>query len=217
MKRSCLIVCSVALLLCALSCQRDPWTAWERKVITQSDSVMYVTVMPEDSVFLRASSRDIPERAFGTPELQTLIAKMLATVNDPSQGGVGIAAPQVGINRRIVCLQRLDLAGEPFEPYINIQIDSLAGEITVGQEGCLSLPGLSGMVPRHTRVHVTYRTPEGTHVAEWIDGFTAVIFQHECDHLDGMLYTDRADSVFTDAAWAAEREAFTYDRPAWWE
>ena len=217
MKRSCLIVCSVALLLCALSCQRDPWTAWERKVITQSDSVMYVTVMPEDSVFLRASSRDIPERAFDTPELQTLIAKMLATVNDPSQGGVGIAAPQVGINRRIVCLQRLDLAGEPFEPYINIQIDSLAGEITVGQEGCLSLPGLSGMVPRHTRVHVTYRTPEGTHVAEWIDGFTAVIFQHECDHLDGTLYTDRADSVFTDAAWAAEREAFTYDRPAWWE
>ncbi|MCR5070388.1 MAG: peptide deformylase [Bacteroidales bacterium] len=217
MKRSCLIVCSVALLLCALSCQRDPWTAWERKVITQSDSVMYVTVMPEDSVFLRASSRDIPERAFGTPELQTLIAKMLATVNDPSQGGVGIAAPQVGINRRIVCLQRLDLAGEPFEPYINIQIDSLAGEITVGQEGCLSLPGLSGMVPRHTRVHVTYRTPEGTHVAEWIDGFTAIIFQHECDHLDGTLYTDRADSVFTDAAWAAEREAFTYDRPAWWE
>jgi len=217
MKRTCLIVCSVALLLCALSCQRDPWTAWERKVITQSDSVMYVTVMPEDSVFLRASSRDIPERAFGTPELQTLIAKMLATVNDPSQGGVGIAAPQVGINRRIVCLQRLDLAGEPFEPYFNIQIDSLAGEITVGQEGCLSLPGLSGMVPRHTRVHVTYRTPEGTHVAEWIDGFTAVIFQHECDHLDGTLYTDRADSVFTDAAWAAEREAFTYDRPAWWE
>ena len=217
MKRTCLIVCSVALLLCALSCQRDSWTAWERKVITQSDSVMYVTVMPEDSVFLRASSRDIPERAFGTPELQTLIAKMLATVNDPSQGGVGIAAPQVGINRRIVCLQRLDLAGEPFEPYINIQIDSLAGEITVGQEGCLSLPGLSGMVPRHTRVHVTYRTPEGTHVAEWIDGFTAVIFQHECDHLDGTLYTDRADSVFTDAAWAAEREAFTYDRPAWWE
>lgn len=217
MKRTCLIVCSVALLLCALSCQRDPWTAWERKVVTQSDSVMYVTVMPEDSVFLRASSRDIPERAFGTPELQTLIAKMLATVNDPSQGGVGIAAPQVGINRRIVCLQRLDLAGEPFEPYINIQIDSLAGEITVGQEGCLSLPGLSGMVPRHTRVHVTYRTLEGTHVAEWIDGFTAVIFQHECDHLDGTLYTDRADSVFTDAAWAAEREAFTYDRPAWWE
>lgn len=217
MKRTCLIVCSVALLLCALSCQRDPWTAWEREVITQSDSVMYVTVMPEDSVFLRASSRDIPERAFGTPELHTLIAKMLATVNDPSQGGVGIAAPQVGINRRIVCLQRLDLAGEPFEPYINIQIDSLAGEITVGQEGCLSLPGLSGMVPRHTRVHVTYRTPEGTHVAEWIDGFTAVIFQHECDHLDGTLYTDRADSVFTDAAWAAEREAFTYDRPAWWE
>lgn len=217
MKRTCLIVCSVALLLCALSCQRDPWTAWERKVITQSDSVMYVTVMPEDSVFLRAGSRDIPERAFGTPELQTLIAKMLATVNDPSQGGVGIAAPQVGINRRIVCLQRLDLAGEPFEPYINIQIDSLAGEITVGQEGCLSLPGLSGMVPRHTRVHVTYRTPEGTHVAEWIDGFTAVIFQHECDHLNGTLYTDRADSVFTDAAWAAEREAFTYDRPAWWE
>ena len=217
MKKILPILGFAALWLCALSCQRDPWTAWERKVITQSDSVMYVTVMPEDSVILRASSRDIPERAFGTPELQTLLAKMLATVNDPSQGGVGIAAPQVGINRRIVCLQRLDMRGEPFEPYINIQIDSLAGEISVGREGCLSLPGLRGSVPRHTRIHVTYRTPEGAHCAEWIEGFTAVIFQHECDHLDGTLYTDRADSVYTDAAWAAERETFSYDRPAWWE
>ena len=217
MKRILLIVSCAALWLCTLSCQRDPWTAWERKVITQSDSVMYVTVMPEDSVILRASSRDIPERAFGTPELQTLIAKMLATVNDPSQGGVGIAAPQVGINRRIICLQRLDMPDEPFEPYINIQIDSLAGEISVGQEGCLSLPGLRGRVPRHTRIHVRYRTPKGAHVSEWIDGFTAVIFQHECDHLDGTLYIDRADSVYTDTDWAAEREAFSYDRPAWWE
>lgn len=217
MKKILLFASCAALWLCTLSCQRDPWTAWERKVITQSDSVMYVTVMPEDSVILRAESSDIAERAFGTPELQTLLVKMLATVNDPSQGGVGIAAPQVGINRRIVCLQRLDKPGEPFEPYINIQIDSLAGEVSVGQEGCLSLPGLRGRVPRHTRIHVSYRTPEGTHCAEWIEGFTAVIFQHECDHLDGTLYIDRADSVFTDAAWAAERDAFSYDRPAWWE
>ena len=59
MKKILPILGCAALLLCALSCQRDPWTAWERKVITQSDSVMYVTVMPEDSVILRARSRDM--------------------------------------------------------------------------------------------------------------------------------------------------------------
>ena len=217
MLRFCPVIGCLALWLGAVSCGSDAWTSWERNVIERSDSVMYVTVMPDDSIFLRTPSCDVAEQAFGTPELQMLLDKMLCTVNDPSQGGVGIAAPQVGINRRIVCVQRLDLPDEPFVPFVNIRIDSLAGTVSVGREGCLSLPGLRGLVPRHDRIRISYRTPEGEARTEWVDGFTAIIFQHECDHLDGTLYIDRADSVYTDPAWVAEREAFSYAKPDWWQ
>ena len=103
----------------------------------------------------------------------------------------------MGLNKRIVCVQRFDKAGEPFECYLNAHIDSLGGEIAVGPEGCLSIPGKRGLVPRHTQVQIRYVAPGcSAERTEEIEGFTAVIFQHEIDHLDGILYTDRADSVF---------------------
>ena len=76
-------------------------------------------------------------------------------------------------------------------------MDSLAGEIVSGPEGCLSVPGLRGLVKRHSKIGISY-TDISTleRVDEEVEGFTAVIFQHECDHLDGILYIDRADSVF---------------------
>ena len=186
------------LLLLAAGCaSRGGWTAAERAVIGQKDSLMYVCTMPSDSAILRARSVDFGPRELRSPELQTLLAKMLRTVTDPSQDGVGIAAPQVGLNRRIVCVMRYDKPGEPFEAFLNIQIDSLIGEKSSGPEGCLSLPGLRGIVPRHRAVQITYLTPGGEPVTERVEGYTAIIFQHECDHLDGILYTDRADSVWT--------------------
>ncbi|MBO4340328.1 MAG: peptide deformylase [Bacteroidales bacterium] len=196
----------------------SPFTSWERTVIEKSDSLMYVTVYPEDSTILRTPSRDVPARALKSAELQALLDKMLYTVTDPSQDGVGIAAPQVGINRRIVCVRRLDKAGAPFESYVNIRLDSLYGSIVTGPEGCLSVPPLRGMVPRHSSVAISYANLEtGNRIQETVDGYTAIIFQHECDHLDGILYTDRADTVFTDQAWAAERQSFTYNHPEWWK
>lgn len=186
------------LILLAFACApRSGWTSAEKNIINQPDSVMHVYTMPGDSAVLRAVSTDLDSRELASPELQTLLAKMLRTVTDPSQDGVGIAAPQVGLNRRIVCVLRYDKPGEPFEAFLNIRIDSLLGPKAPGPEGCLSLPGLRGIVPRHRAVQISYLTPAGEPMTERVEGYTAIIFQHECDHLDGVLYTDRADSVWT--------------------
>ena len=206
------VVAAVALLC------RKPFTSFERTVIEKSDSLMYVLTMPEDSTVLRAKSRDMSRKELRSEELATLIDKMLYSVQHPSQDGVGIAAPQVGINVRLVCVMRLDKAGAPFEPYLNIHIDSLGGKLITGPEGCLSVPPYRGMVKRHDKVRISYLRP-GTleKVTEDIEGYVAVIFQHECDHLDGILYTDRADTVTVNEAWAAERKSFSYERPSWWK
>lgn len=215
------------------------WSPWERQVIgadgadkgegdlnaagTQttagSDKAapMYVTVLPQDSVILRARSRDLGDKELKSKELKMLADKMLATVTHPSQDGVGIAAPQVGINRRVVWVQRFDKPGEPFECYVNVGLDSLYGKITHGPEGCLSVPPMRGYVPRYSGVVVHYTDPASGHlVREQVEGYTAIIFQHECDHLEGTLYIDRADTVFVSEDWARERQAFDYTRPVWW-
>ena len=193
-----------------------PWTAWERTVIEKSDSVMYMCVMPEDSVFLRTPSADLGPRELRSRELKTLLDKMLRTLTDPSQDGVGISAPQLGIDRRVILVMRYDKPGKPIEPYLNIRVDSLLGTPVPGPEGCLSLPPYRGIVRRAPRVQISYLRPDGTPVTEQVEGYSAVIFQHECDHLDGILYTDRADTVFVNESWAAERASFDYSRPGWW-
>ncbi len=210
--------CFFILLLAVTACTaRGGWTAWEQTVIERSDSVMYVAVMPADSAILRAPSQDLQEAELQSAELQTLLAKMYRTLTDPSQDGVGIAAPQVGINRRIVLVMRYDKADKPIEPYLNIHIDSLWGQKTPGPEGCLSVPPYRGVVQRYPNVQISYLRPDGTPVTEKVGGYSAIIFQHECDHLDGILYTDRADTVYVNEAWAAERESFTYTTPDWWK
>ncbi|MBR4740500.1 MAG: peptide deformylase, partial [Bacteroidales bacterium] len=105
----------------------------------------------------------------------------------------------------------------PIEPYLNIQIDSLLGAPVPGPEGCLSVPPYRGVVKRAPKVQISYLQADGTPVTEQVEGYSAIIFQHECDHLDGILYTDRADTVFVNEAWAAEREAFSYPKPDWWK
>ncbi len=199
------------------ACTGSGWTDRERMIISLSDSVMFVTTLPQDSVQLRTPSIDVAPRELQSDELKTLMAKMLRTVTDPSQDGVGIAAPQVGINRRIIWVQRLDKEDEPFECYVNIRVDSLYGETTHGREGCLSVPGYSGFVPRKTDVIISYADLEsGETKKEHVNGYTAIIFQHECDHLEGILYVDKADSVFVNQSWMEELKQFDYSRPEWW-
>jgi peptide deformylase len=105
---------------------------------------------------------------------------------------VGIAAPQIGINKRAVVVQRFDKPGEPFEAYPNIYIVECSEEKQKGPEGCLSVPDERHDVNRSTSVVISYYDiGKGEMVTETIEGFTAVIFQHEIDHLEGIIYTDR--------------------------
>ena len=194
-----------------------PFSEAERLIIKQPDSVMYVTVWPEDSTVLRTPCTDLTPVELKSKELKTLTAKMLATLRSPKQDGVGIAAPQVGVSKRIIWLQRLDKDGGPFECYLNIRIDSLFGDIGKGPEGCLSVPPMRGLVPRYTSVIVSYVHPETLEPKrDTVTGYTAVIFQHECDHLDGILYIDKADTVYVSSSWEAERRTYDYSRPDWW-
>ncbi len=173
----------------------------EKALIAGSDSLMRVLTVydKEDSLLLRNASIDFTDRDLLSKDFEALAAKMLHTVQDPSQDGVGIAAPQVGLNRRVICVLRYDLPGEPFGVYPNARLDSLWGERLSGPEGCLSIPGWAGSVPRYQNIIVSYTDPETLQtVKERVEGYTAVIFQHEIDHLDGILYTDRADSLWVD-------------------
>ena len=203
MKRISFLLCLVALL--ATACRTTPavspvpLSAEETALIVSSDSVMRVlsVFVPEDSLVLRAFSTDFTDADLRGETFRTLSAKLLATVTSPEQDGVGIAAPQVGLKRCVVAVQRFDRPGEPFGVFPNVRIDSLYGEVKDGPEGCLSIPGYRGSVPRYTHVIVSYKDPATLQtVRDTVSGFTAVIFQHEIDHLDGVLYTDRADSVW---------------------
>lgn len=210
-----LTLAGAALQAC---CCQNGFDAREKEIIDRQDGVMYVTTLPQDSVILRAPSRDLSERELRSARLRKLVEGMYLTVTDPSQDGVGIAAPQVGINRRIIWVQRLDKEGEPFECYLNVHLDSLWGEPRRGPEGCLSVPGMRGIVRRSGAVLVSYLDRESLEPRkDTVKGFTAVIFQHECDHLDGILYIDKADSLYRSPEWEAEREAFDYSRPEWWK
>ena len=103
-----------------------------------------------------------------------------------------LAAPQVGLNRRVVAVMRYDKPGYPFEVYPNIHIEHFSDQKQTGPEGCLSIPEIAGDVERSQQVVIRYTDPETlSEVRETVDGYTAVIFQHEVDHLDGILFTDR--------------------------
>ena len=201
---------------------QKPFTVWERTLIEQSDSVMYVCVVtdPKDSLDLRTACRDLTDEEIGSELYATLAAKLLATVQSPQQGGVGIAAPQVGLAIRVAAIQRLDQPGEPFVVYPNIRVLEHLGDTVRGPEGCLSIPGKRGIVPRSEGVVIGWTDPETLEPrTEELHGYVAIIFQHETDHLDGILYTDRAESVSDDPDWDAERAPYAmqgaYVKPAW--
>ena len=214
-----MILLSMMAGLLAAGCAGSRWTTQERALIEDQPDVMRVLTVEDadDLAVLRTVCRDFSRRELSDPLYRTLAAKLVATVTSPEQDGVGIAGPQVGISRRLIVVQRLDKEGEPFEAYANIRIDSLLGPTVPGPEGCLSIPPYRGIVPRAEGVVISYTDPATKEmVVEEISGYTAIIFQHECDHLDGILYTDRADTVFVNDAWALERSSHSYSRPTWW-
>ena len=170
--------------------QYEKLTNQEKELIlTDSTQMMRVTQTKfhNDSIILKSVSKPINPK----DKLTKVLAKrMLKSVMDPNHRGVGIAAPQVGINRRMVLVQRFDKENKPFEVFINPEIIWRSDLWQKGPEGDLSFDE-RGMIMRHYSVQVQYFNLKGKKITEILEGFTAVIFQHERDHLDGVLLVDR--------------------------
>lgn len=131
--------------------------------------------------------------------IQTLIDNLLATLI--RSNGVGIAAPQVGKPCRLLIVASRPNARYPHAPVmeptvmINPQLVSHSGEVVKDWEGCLSVPGIRGLIPRYRQIEVEFTSREGERVRQELTDFVARIFQHECDHLNGMVFLDRLESV----------------------
>ncbi|SDI40931.1 peptide deformylase [Chryseobacterium taeanense] len=115
-----------------------------------------------------------------------------------TDGGVGIAAPQVGINRKVIWVQRFDKVGEPLEYFINPEIVWRSELQNLGSEGDLSIPNFRDQFYRSKVIQLEYADLEGKKHSEIVEGFTAVIFQHEIDHLFGVLISDKKEKEKND-------------------
>ena len=189
MKRLILQIFAMTLLM---SCSSE-FTSTEREIIYSGESeIMRVMSIAneQDSLLLRTPSKPLNKKLLQQDEFQTLCFRMLATVQNPENEGVGIAAPQVGILRRLVAVQRFDKEGKPFEFFINPEIVDKDSVLVAGGEGCLSVPEIYEDVERSQRITLRYYDANFVQHEEVIEGFTAVIFQHEIDHLDGKLFID---------------------------
>jgi peptide deformylase len=136
-----------------------------------------------------------PVEQLGTPDLLELVADMKETM--AAKNGAGLAAPQIGVSRRVVIFgvdknpRYPDAESVPFTVLVNPKIVLLTREVEEGWEGCLSVPGMRGLVPRYTRLRYSGFDERGNAVERVAEGFHARVVQHECDHLDGILYPQR--------------------------
>jgi peptide deformylase len=136
-----------------------------------------------------------PVARFNTPELRQLLADMFETMR--AADGAGLAAPQIGVGLRVVVFgfetnaRYPEATAVPETILINPVIEPLSDVIQDGWEGCLSVPGLRGLVPRFERVRYRGFDERGIALEREVDGFHARVVQHECDHLDGILYPMR--------------------------
>lgn len=159
----------VAALSIITSCQNKNsgnFSENEKNLIQSADSIMRVLTIedPADSTILRTPSIDLSSEALLSNEFERLSELMIATVTHPSQDGVGIAGPQVGINRRVVAVQRFDKepiersgrTDYPFEVYPNIRIVWSSDSLALGPEGCLSVPDRRGEVSRAREIVIEY-------------------------------------------------------------
>ena len=155
-------------------------------------------------------------------EIRRLVADMLETLEDI--GGIGLAAPQVHVSRRVVIFEvpaeraardgngadpTAGTGGVPMTVLINPEIEPVADDKALGWEACLSVPGLTGAVPRWTRIRYRGFGIKGERIEREASGFHARVVQHECDHLDGVLYPQR----MTDLSLLAFAEELRHGAP----
>ncbi|NTW23472.1 MAG: peptide deformylase [Lentimicrobium sp.] len=190
MKKTFVVLAFCLLLITNLIAQN--FTATERSLIMSGDTAKMMRVLtynlPPDLEILNTISLDIDP---ADPDLPLLARRMYLSMRDTANPGVGIAAPQVGINRNVIWVQRFDKSGSPFEFYINPRILKYSILNRKGGEGCLSVPEERGLLLRSYAILLEYQTFDGVKHTEMIEDFTSVIFQHETDHLNGMLFPDR--------------------------
>jgi peptide deformylase len=165
-------------------------------------AILDIVTFPEPS--LRLKSKQVTK--FDT-ELQALIDNMFETMR--AAPGVGLAAPQIGESLRLVVVEYTEDEDENAKPkkyvLVNPEIVKRSEETVTDIEGCLSLPGLAGIVERHEAVTIKAKNRFGKPLKIEADGWLARIFQHEIDHLDGVLYIDRAEEVFEPTPEEAEQ------------
>ena len=150
---------------------------------------------------LREVARPVTPEELASDAIQRLIDDMIETCRE--YDGAGLAAPQVHVSKRVVLMELddnpryPDSPGLPLTVVINPQLEHVDRTRQLVWEGCLSVPGLRGQVPRSTTVRVTGLDRDGTELDVTLHGFPAAVVQHECDHLDGRLYPDRMESMKT--------------------
>jgi peptide deformylase len=158
---------------------------------------------------LRAVARPVGEAELAAPGFQRFLDDLVETMR--AAHGAGLAAPQVGISRRVYCVEVHANPRYPYKPdldlrvLVNPEVRPLSGETFASFEGCLSVPDLRGRLPRRAEIEVTYLDRQGTPVREEIRGLSAGTFQHEQDHLDGILFVDRVEDPRTLTTWEGFR------------
>ena len=141
----------------------------------------------------------LPVQQFNSPELHALIADMQDTMQ--AMDGAGIAAPQIGVSLQVVIFgvgqnpRYPDAEQVPYTVLINPILNFVGDAMEDGWEGCLSVPGMRGVVPRYTRLHYTGFDQYGNTIDRLVSGFHARVVQHECDHLNGILYPMRIKNL----------------------
>lgn len=197
MQKYLLLLCTLFLLYSCNTLQK--MTNSEIKHIESANALtpfrVLLTSNEQDLKILRRPCKDINFGKDGE-NVEKLISRMKATMF--AESGVGIAAPQIGISRNIFLFVRVDQPNAPVEVAINPKIVNRADEtICFERDGCLSIPNVSGNSIRYPWVEVEYLNENGEKVREKLvgysrqDNFVAVIFQHEFDHLQGVLFTDK--------------------------
>ena len=145
---------------------------------------------------LRETARSIDD--ISSPAILRLVEDMFTTVR--AANGAGIAAPQISQSERLIVICSRPSPRYPYAPHMepavmfNPQIDWQGSELEKDWEGCLSIPGIRALVPRSQSIRVSFQTGDGTDVQCKFDGFIARVFQHEVDHLDGIVYLDRVET-----------------------
>jgi peptide deformylase len=199
MKKLTILLVFIAELMLSACGHKSVFSTVEKALINENTAEIPFRVLeitnPQDSALLRMPCGDI-ENTTCDPDFNLFVARLKTTL--ALEQGVGIAAPQVGILKNVFLFMRLDLPDAPVVVVVNPKIVHHPAEtVCFEQDGCLSIPGLRGNSVRYPWVEVEYYNESGALVRENLEGhsradnFSAVIFQHEYDHLQGVLFTDK--------------------------